>query len=228
MKTRFMLLPALAVAVSLMSHPVLAQGGNRPTVPTTTPVAIPPGVVVGVVDEDILARGYKEYASAVDALDALAGDLDGKIAAREFLSGPEATEFDALINKLAAGTPALNPTEKSRLDELVKSGLDKRAEYTMLIGKAVRSEEDAKRMKVLSDVMAANQPSVRTLSGELVRTMRDRNNALEKQYTDSANSVIGQVAAEKKLVVIMRKGALIWWASAIDITDDVLKRLNPT
>ena len=184
-------------------------------------VAHAQNVMVGVVDEDKLADGYKKYKAAVDAIDKRAQSLDSQIPAREHLSDEEGKTFDALIVKTNP-----TPAENAQLDALIKSGMDKRATFMGLIGKATRTPEETAQMKALQDQAARNAPALRTTSDSLLATIRQQQDDTDKQYTDRANSVVAQVAADKKFMLIVRKKALVWSAEAIDITDEVLKRLN--
>jgi Skp family chaperone for outer membrane proteins len=176
---------------------------------------------VGVVDEDKLADGYKKYKDAVEVIDKRAQSLDSQIPARELLDETEGKSFDTLIVK-----PNMSATENTQFLALVKSGMDKRAEYMGLIGKAERSATENARIKVLQDQMTKNGPALRAVSDNLLAAIRQQQDDTDKLYTANADSVVGQVAAEKKLVIIVRKKALVWSAAAVDITADVLARLN--
>lgn len=196
--------------------------GAFPTLSTVAPrIAHAQTVAIGVVDEDKLADGYKKYKDAVDAIDKRAQSLDSQIPAREYLSDEEGKQFDALIVK-AAPTPA----ETAQLDALIKSGMDKRASFMGLIGKSNRTPEETTQMKAMQDQAARNAPALRTTSDALLAAIRQQQDDTDKQYTDRANSVIAQVAGDRKFSMVVRKKALVWSLPTIDITDDVLKRLN--
>lgn len=187
--------------------------------PLTAQAPANPGV--GVVDEDKLAEGFKKYSDAVGAVDKLAQSLDSKIPAREFLPEAEGKRFDALMQK---PTPAAADTKE--LDALVKTGLAGRAEYMALVGKADRSAAENTRMGALQTLMTRNGPALQELSQKLLTMIRTQQETVDKDYTNRANSVVGQVAAEKKLMLIVRKKALVWSADSVDITGEVLARLN--
>lgn len=178
-------------------------------------------VQIGVVDEDKLADGFKKYANAVAAIDKRAQDLDTKIPAREFLSPDEGKGFDNLI-VVAAPSAA----QSTQLDTLVKSGVARRAEYLGLVGKAVRTEAETNRMQVLQTYSTQNQPQLHQLSDQLLQLVRNQQDATDKQYTDQANGVVAQVAQDRKLAMIIRKKALIYSSDAVDVTNEVLGRLN--
>ncbi len=196
--------------------------GAFAAVSTTAPrTAHAQAISVGVVDEDKLADGYKKYKDAVDAIDKRAQNLDSQIPAREYLSDDEGKEFDTLITKMNP-----TPAENTRLQTVIKTGMDKRAAFMGLIGKSNRTTEETARMKAMQDQSARNAPALRTTSDGLLAAIRQQQDDTDKQYTDRANSVIAQVAADKKFLLVVRKKALVWSAPTIDITDEVLKRLN--
>lgn len=175
----------------------------------------------GVVDEDKLADGYKTYKAAVEAVDKREQDLIAKLRAREFLTAEQGKIFDTTVVKEKPTEP-----EKKSLEDVVKIGLDKSADYITLNGKENRTDVDKARLKALSDLSTQNATAIRQLPPTLAEMIRQQQNSVDKLYTDNANSVIKQVATDKKLTVIFRSQSLAWWASAVDVTEDVLKRLN--
>ena len=184
-------------------------------------VAQAQSAIIGVVDEDKLADGYKQYKDAVDKLDQRAQTLDSQVPAREFLNDDEGKQFDALMLKAARSAD-----EQKKLEDMVKMGLDRRAEYTMLVGKATRTDDETKKMKGYQDQVNKNGAAVRKLSDDLLAAVRAQQDTTDADYTNRANTVVGQVAAAKKLVIVVRKRAVVWSADALDITNDVLAQLN--
>ncbi len=178
-------------------------------------------MAIGVIDEDKLADGYTAYKNAIDTLDKRAQTLDSQVPAREYLSDAEGKAFDALI--VVSGPSA---AQNAQLQTLIKSGLDKRATYMGLIGKANKTAKDQADIKALQDQSAKNGPLLRAVSESLLASIRKQQDETDKLYTSRADAAIAAIAAEKKLSVVMRKKALVWSLPAIDITDDVLKRLN--
>jgi len=178
-------------------------------------------LLIGVVDEDKLADGFTKYKNAVDALDQKAQNLDKEIPAREFLTDAEGTSFDTLIME-----PTLGTDDQKTLDGLVKSGMDRRATYMGLVGQAVRSDQEAANMKDLQDTMTKNGPALRKLSDDLLAAIRKQQDDTDAQYTTQANNVVAQVAQDRKLALVVRKRAVVWSTDSIDITAEVLDRLN--
>ena len=142
--------------------------------------------------------------------------------AREFLTVDESKNFDAAVVKVVAVTAPANPG----LDALVKTGLDRRAEYQALIGKSPRSADDTARMNVLQGYATANRAALSALSDQLLQLVRQQQDETDKTYTDRANEVVKQVANDRKFAMIIRKKALIYSSDAVDVTAEVLNRLN--
>ena len=214
-----------SVSSRLRALPLLATFGLScavafvPAAPVAHAQALP--ATVGVVDEDKLADSYKAYQTAIADVDKRAQGLDAKIPAREYLNETEGKAFDSVIV-----LPAPSPAQQTQLDGLVKTGNDRKAEFLGLIGKSNRTPADNTRLKELQDMATKNGPDLQRLSQNLLEAIRKQQDDVDKSYTDKANSVVQQVAIEKKLVAVLRKKALVWSADNIDITQDVLKRLN--
>lgn len=177
--------------------------------------------LIGIVDEDKLAEKYTAYRTAIEALDKRAQSVDEQLAARELLSEAQGTTFDTLAPKAT-----LTAAEDTQFKDLLKSGNDLRAEYMGLLPKATRTPAETARIKTIEDQARANAPKVRALSDALYNDIKKQQEDTDKLFTDKANNVIGQVAADKKMLAVLRQRAVIWNAPATDITDEVVKRLN--
>lgn len=180
-------------------------------------------LAIGVVDEDKLAEGYTKYKEAITKLDKRVQGLDEQLRARELLEDAEGKRFDELVIKADR-----NKADEDALQALVRTGLDRRAEFIKLSGNAARTEADNARMKKLQEQANKNQTLLRTISDTLYNSMKKIQEETDKQYTDQAKNVVAQVASDKKLAVVVRLRAIIWSAPTVDITDEVLSRLNKT
>lgn len=202
--TFLLLLPALLAVSLYIQAPVQAQAP-----------------AIGVLDEDKLAEGYTKYRDAALDLDKQAKELDAQLDARELLNETEGRRFDELIVK-----DKRNAGEETEFQNLLKAGAGRRAENAGLIGKAARTDAESARLKALTDQAQINASAVDALENGLFDTMKKRQQSLEDDYTNRANQVIQQVAADKKLALVWRKRAVIWSAPSTDITSEVLTRLN--
>jgi len=186
-----------------------------------TQVAQAQAPAVGVVDEDKLAEGYAGYKKAVADIDQRAQSLDRQLASRELLNEAEGRRFDDLIAKSSRSV-----AEEQELTNLVKTGSDRRARYTELIGKANRAAAEETELKNLLEMSKNNAAPLQKVSDTLYSRVKEEQEKIDKDFTDRANKVIEQVAGDKKLLLVMRKRAVVWNSPTIDITDEVLTRLN--
>jgi Skp family chaperone for outer membrane proteins len=178
-------------------------------------------VAIGVVDEDKLAQGYEAYKKAAAVLDKRVQDLDAQLESRQFMNEAEGRQFDALVVKTARGAG-----DDQALKSTVDAGMKRRAEYSGLLPKAVKTAAETARIKELEGVAKNNQAPFRKIYDELYNKIKKDQEDTDQKYTKQANDVIAQVAASKKLALVVRQRAVVWSAPAIDITNDVLTRLN--
>lgn len=176
---------------------------------------------IGIVDEDKLADGYTKYKEAVVSLDKQVQELDTQLDSREMLNAVEGKRFDELIVKNGR-----SEAENGEMQNLIKTGSGRRAEMLGLIGKANRVADDDKRLKELTDAGTVNAGAARAIQDKLYSQIKQNQEKIDEEYTKRADQVIEQVAADKKLALVWRKRAIIWHAASIDITDEVLARLN--
>lgn len=190
-----------------------------PSLMATAHADTPP--LIGVVDEDKLGEKYTAYRTEIEKLDKKAQGIDDQLAAREFMSDAQGTTFDTLAIK-ATRTPA----EETQFQGLLKAGIDLRTQYMALLPKATRTDAETKLVKSTEDQVRANAAKSRALSDQLYSDLKKQQEDIDKTFTDKANNVIGQVAADKKMLAVLRQRVVIWNAPATDITDEVVKRLN--
>lgn len=181
----------------------------------------PAAVNIAVVDEDKLLTGYKAYRDALEALDKKKQAIKAQLMAREFLSAEEATPFDTLFVKTGRSA-----AEDAQIKTLVDSGTAKRAEYSGLIAKATRTEVENTRIKALEDLAKGNAPKLDSIVTELNKSIDAEQQTTDKTYTDKATEVISQVANDKKITMVMHPLAVIWYSPTVDITEEVITRLN--
>jgi len=176
---------------------------------------------VGVVDEDALADKYVAYKKALEDIDKRAKDIDRQLEARELLSPDEGKRFDDLILKSPRAA-----ADEGQLQTLVTTGADRRAQYLALIGQNNRTADQEAKIKQFLEYSKSNDSPLKVLSDKLFGKIRDEQDAAEKKFTDQANAVIGEVAKKKGLKLVVRKRALVWNDDSVDITNDVIDRLN--
>jgi Skp family chaperone for outer membrane proteins len=175
----------------------------------------------GIVDEDKLGDSFTKYKEAISKIDARIKQLDSDLEGRKLLNEAEGTRYDTLILK-----ESRSAAEETELKNLIKSGLDRQAEFIRLSGSANRSEADNNRIKELQTLGQSNLARYDNISEKIYNQLKKQQDATDQQFTTQAKKVIEEVAKEKNLSVVMRLRAVVWSAPTIDITDEVIKRLN--
>jgi Skp family chaperone for outer membrane proteins len=178
-------------------------------------------VTIGILDEAKLGKGYTKYSAELDTLSKRAAAYDAQLDAREVLDDAQGKRFDELIAK-----PNRTDAEETEFQNLVAAGTTRRKDRDALIGKAQRTPEEEARLKGTQDNMKANTNAVRHLEDDLFQQLKTTENETNQKYIDLANEVVKKVAVDKKLTVVLRKDAVVWSVPSVDITDEVLSRLN--
>lgn len=197
----------------------LLAGGlaaNAPTVRAADPV-----VKIGVLDEAKLGEGYTKYRSEMEDLDRRAKLVQLQVGARRFLAPAEGARLDELAKKTTR-----TPVEETDYQALVKLGSERITRYNVLSGQATLSEDEKKSFKDMQDYQKANLKIANDLEDSAFQVLRVQQEATDKKYIDNANAMVQKVAVDQKLTVLLRKDAIIWSTPTVDITDEVLKRLN--
>lgn len=187
----------------------------------TVRAADAPPLAVGVIDEDKLGTKYGAFQDALKEIDKRAQALEAQLDARRRLDEKDGKRFDELIVKVK-----LSADEQKEMDEFVRKASDRKNEYLALVSKVVKADTDNLRIKALQEVEQTNQVTVSRLEDSLLDQLKKNQEETFDKYMTIANDVIKQVAEAKKLQLVLRKRALIWSADALDITDEVLAKLN--
>lgn len=176
---------------------------------------------IGVVDGVKINDNYTKLKTALEALEKQKQGLRAQLDARVFMTEVDTKRFDELIVKTTR-----NEAENTELGKLVKSGTDRGTEYNGLIPKVTRTDADNARIKTLEEEMQRTATTFRDVVNKVDDAVSKQEIATENQYRDQIVKVVEQVATEKKLVLVVGKQAIAWNAATIEITDEVLTRLN--
>ena len=190
-------------------HPVVAQAQAQAS-------------QVGVVDDYELNFSFKKYAEAMTALEKRAKDATDKMTARDYLTPAEIKTFDEAMLKSVAATATANPA----LDALVTTGKERSAKYHALAGKDGRTAADTTELTTFQGYATANKASGSALQDQLSQLLNQQGEETVKKYSDQVNEVIKQVANDRKFVMIISKKSVIYSSDAVDVTAEVIKRLN--
>ena len=200
-------------------------------VPAIAPLSVPAPLLsaayaqdaptIGVVDGVLINEKFTKLTTALDAIDKRKTTLRGQLDARVFMTEADTKRFDELIVKAT-----LTPAETTELAKLVENGTKRRTDYNALLAKATRSDEENKSIK---DIEAETQRTATTFQAildQVDQAVTKQELDTEEQYRSQIIKVVEDVAKEKNLVVVVGKQAVAWNSATVEITDEVLKRLN--
>jgi Skp family chaperone for outer membrane proteins len=187
----------------------------------TAPPAQAQEPAIGVVDGVKINDNYNKLKASLEALEKQKQSLRAQLDARVFMTEADTKRFDELIVKTTR-----NEAENAELDKLVKGGTERGTEYNGLIPKVTRTDADNARIKALEEEMQRTSTTFRDVINKVDEAVSKQEIATENQYRDQIVKVVEQVATEKKLVLVVGKQAIAWNAKTIEITDEVLTRLN--
>lgn len=176
---------------------------------------------IGVVDGVKINDSFTKLKSALETIDKRKDTLRGQLDARVFMTETDTKRFDELIVKAT-----LTPAESEELKKLVANGTKRRTDYNALIGKTTRSDEENKSIK---DIEAETQRTASTFQAildQVDQAVTKQEVDTEEQYRAQIIKVVEDVAKERNLVVVVGKQAVAWNAGSVEITDEVIKRLN--
>ena len=176
---------------------------------------------IGVVDGVKINDSFTKLKTALEAIDTRKNTLRGQLDARVFMSEADTKRFDELIVKAT-----LTPAETTELAKLVENGNKRRTNYNALLAKAARSDDENKSIK---DIEAETQRTATTFQAildQVDQAVTKQELDTEEQYRSQIIKVVEDVAKEKNLVVVVGKQAVAWNSATVEITDEVITRLN--
>jgi Skp family chaperone for outer membrane proteins len=178
-------------------------------------------VTIGVVDDEMVSEKYVKYNSAFDALKARGETIEEYANTRALLKNDEATNFEPLVLK-----STLTNEDTDKIKTFTKTANDRRAEYTTLNGKVEKTADDTKRIAELNELFKSNGTKSDALYQKLRVDLDKRVTDSRKLYSDNVKKAVGDVAKDKKLTLVVMASSVMWNAPSIEITQDVLKKLN--
>lgn len=186
------------------------------------PRKIPPAVC-GVIDQEVLQSRYKQYQVENAEFQRFVAQRKAALQVRQLLTEEEWKELD----ELEAKSPTeLSAKEKKRLEELRKLSTQRGQELRKLWAVPNPSDEQKKRRQELENILRANRRRLDALRAALTKEITEKQKALEEKLRQQVRDVVIQVAAKYQLNIVFEKKAAIWVDNALDITEEVLKKLN--
>ncbi len=142
----------------------------------------------------------------------------------EILSKAEFDELAALKAK-----PKPTDAEKKRIEELETASTDRQKELQDLRQKTAPTEQEKSRMTALQDQLKQTDLELREWGKQADADWQKRRVELSRQVMDDVQAAVSAVAKQKGITMVFNKSAgesILVVYSSLDITDEVLKRLN--
>jgi Skp family chaperone for outer membrane proteins len=204
----------LAAAFGLSMLAPLSAPVSRPALAQNAPV-------IGVVDAGKINQSFTKLKTALEAIDKRKETLRTQIDGRVFLAEADAKRFDELILKASR-----TPDEESALNALAKKGNDRRGGFNALIAKEKKSDDDNKKIKEFEDESAKSAEALQRVVAQIDKVVSNQEIETEDQFRAQIVKAVEEVATGKKLLVVVGKQAVAWSSATVEITDDVIARLN--
>lgn len=212
---------ALAVLVSVFVLAIVAG----PAVAADAKASA--GLVFGTADADSLFKDYKKRQQLYSELDALKVKLEGQLELRNanrLLTEDEVKQLADLQAK-----PTKTDAETKKIDELLAASKQRDQDLQTLQQKADATDAEKAQRAELENRLKAVQKSLQDDKAKFEEELNKRLIETNKQVTTDIEAAVSAVAKEKGLTVVFNKSfgaAEFVLYSSVDITADVLKKLN--
>jgi len=217
MKVSKMTVIGAALAAVLSAGPVFAQAPPPPTNPPTQPPANPPTQPPATPPATAPQTGAPQ-SPAPAAQPPRPFPVGAKIA----LINLQAVASTSVEGKAASAKIQAFNTKKTA--ELTEKGKQAQALQTKLqqggsvMSEAARAQSEKELQKL--------QRELTGLQEDAQQELQELQNSLQLEFQGRIGPIIEQVAMEKELHAVLGVEAVVWGTSAIDITAEVIKRLD--
>lgn len=221
MKINYLRRPArlalrFSVAALALGAPIVLPGS--PLVQVAQAQAAP---VIGVVDGEKINSNFPRLKAALEAIEKRKQTLRSQLDGRVFLGEADTKPFDTLI--LKAGR---SEAEEGQLNALAKKGAERRDEFNTLFAKANKSAGDSARIKAIEDESTKTAPALQRVIEQVDAAVIKQEQETEDRFRAQIVQAVEAIANEKKLLVVVGKQAVAWSSATVEITDEVVARLN--
>ncbi len=176
-----------------------------------------------VVDLQELQKSYKQFNDDLGKFDLYQRARAQRFDARRFLKPEEWDEIDALEAK---DLGKLKPEEKKRLEDL-RGTTERRLQAIRELGaKTMPDDKDKEELKRLSDLQRTNQVRLEELNARLMDEIEKERGRLTEGLQKVVKKSYADLAKERGFRLVLDKAQVQFADDSIDITQDVLKKLN--
>ncbi len=180
---------------------------------------------IGFVDLDQLLEKYTEYQQVNKDFDKYQQMGRRKILARRFLTWDEWKQLDQYEERDAKGEK-FKDEEKKEWGQLLKLSEDREAKLRELQGVRDATDQQKKDRQDLESLEKGNSSKIQELGKELAREGNEKFSKLLNDLRRKVTDAISETAEAKGLKVVVDKKYLFWANKSLDITEDVVKKLN--
>lgn len=206
----------VSLAVLALGAPIVLPGS--PLVHVAQAQAAP---IIGVVDGEKINSNFPKLKAALEGIEKRKQTLRSQLDGRVFLAEADTKTFDALILKANR-----SEAEEGQLSALAKKGAARRDEYNALFAKATKSAADTTRIKAIEDESQKTAPTLQRVIEQVDASVVKQEQETEDRFRAQIVQAVEQIAQEKKLLVVVGKQAVAWSSATVEITDEVVARLN--
>jgi len=181
----------------------------------------------GTVDVERAFNDYEKKQQLDKDLVAFVEQLRQKFDLRQTHKLLDKEEFDQLAELKQNATPTDADTEKIR--ELEELSTQREKELQALQQKTGPTDEEKARLIALQDQAKKSEAELTETQKQFEKDVTKRRFDFSKEVMGEVETAVAAVAKEKELAIVFNKsfgelGFIIY--SSVDITDDVLKKLN--
>lgn len=180
---------------------------------------------IGFVDLDQLLEKYTTYQQVNKDFDKYQQMGRQKILARRFLTWDEWKQLDQYEDRDAKGEK-FKDEEKKEWGQLLKLSEDREATLRGLQGVRDATDQQKKERQDLESLEKGNSSKIQELGKELAREGNEKFSKLLNDLRRKVTDAISETAEAKGLKVVVDKKYLFWANKSLDITEDVVKKLN--
>lgn len=193
--------------------------------------APPPGFTadapsgIGYVDLDELLQKYEEYQKVDKEFDSYQQSGKERINARRYLTWDEWGQLDQLEGKEGKGEK-LKDDEKKELERLRKLSEQRDTRLRDLQGLRDPNEDQKKERQDLESLEKGNISRIQEFGKSLARDGNEKFSKLLNDLQQKVKKAIADIAEAKGLSVVFDRKMLLWVKGNLEITQDVVKKLN--
>ncbi|HET6455269.1 MAG TPA: OmpH family outer membrane protein [Armatimonadota bacterium] len=182
------------------------------------------GLIFGTADADSLFKDYTKRQQLYSDLDALKARLEGELELRNANRLLTDDEFKQLVDLQAKAQKT--DAEQKKIDELLGTSKQRDQDLQALQQKSNATDAEKTQRAELENRLKAVQTALQDNKTKFEEELNKQLIEANQQVTQDIEAAVTAVAKEKGLTVVFNKSLQFILYSSVDITPDVLKKLN--